>query len=302
MTDEEKKLTAEAGKQEAEHETKMGELQLAAKREAAQALSAQGRMTKQEQLSAEMQFEQEDFQIHKQALASELAALDQHDKEFENKKRQLNSKLEELDRQHANKEKQIQDQSAQQQAAIVAVAENRIGAEYARGFSQVLMGKESFGKAMIQADGQLLSSMLQNSLTNLMQMETVQGRKRFGDARTAASDAFASAGNPILGALAAAGAFATVMAFEDGGIVPGVGRGDIVPARLEPGEAVLPKQMTENLSKATGSDGGGKHITLHHHANYTVHALDADGVDKVLQKHGDKFTQHAVNALRKMNK
>ena len=73
---------------------------------------------------------------------------------------------------------------------------------------------------------------------------------RFEDARTSAADAFRSAGNPILGAVLAAGTFAEVMALEAGGIVPGVTLGDTVPAVLTPGEAVLPKQMTENLQHA----------------------------------------------------
>jgi hypothetical protein len=73
---------------------------------------------------------------------------------------------------------------------------------------------------------------------------------------------------------------------------------------LTPGEAVLPKQMTENLAQAAKFDGGGGggDVHMHHHAVYNVQAFDSTGVDKVLKQHADKFTKHFHNELRKLNK
>jgi hypothetical protein len=58
-----------------------------------------------------------------------------------------------------------------------------------------------------------------------------------------------------------ADAFASVLVLENGGVVPGVGHGDIVPAMLEPGDAVKPKRLTEGLTMTarSGNSGGGHH-------------------------------------------
>ena len=157
------------------------------------------------------------------------------------------------------------------------------------------------GKSMAQAFSQIGKQMLQAELEHLMEMKTVEGAQRLENARKAATDAWAWAGNPILGAVASAATFAAVMAFETGGIVPGAGNRDSVPAMLTPGEAVLPKRLTENLTHASRSGSSGQEIHVHNHFSPQIHAVDADGVDRMLEKHGEKFNQHAENHIRKMN-
>lgn len=77
-------------------------------------------------------------------------------------------------------------------------------------------------------------------------------------AAKAGAEAFAAyAGIPVvgpaLGAAAAAEAvaqtmaFATMLAFNKGGLVPGTGNTDSVPAWLTPGELVIPKEVTQAL-------------------------------------------------------
>ena len=159
------------------------------------------------------------------------------------------------------------------------------------------------GKSMAQAFSQIGRQMLQSELEHLMEMRTVDGAARLENARKAATDAWAWAGNPLLGAVAAASTFAAVMAFETGGIVPGVTKGDTVPAMLTPGEAVLPKKLTENLTHAARSgSSGGPEIHVHNHFSPRIHAVDAEGVDRMLEKHGEKFNQHAEDHIRKMNR
>src|SRR6185437_15268573 len=99
---------------------------------------------------------------------------------------------------------------------------------------------------------------------------------------------------PALGAMA----FASVMAFESGGLVPGVGVGDTVPAKLTPGEHVMSKQRTEHLTNAakfgrTGDSGGDVHVHVTHHS--TIHALDSDGMEHVLTKHAGAIAKHVNN-------
>ena len=221
-----------------------------------------------------------------------------------NKKRELNNKLLELDKQFQNQDQMLEDQAQKKQLTSLQEAENKMRNVSAQSLTQVLMGKESFGKMMQQLDSQIASTALQNMIMSLEQKRGVDGETRLSDARTAAADAWRDAGNPILGAVMAAATFAEVMALADGGIVPGVGLGDTVPAMLTPGEAVLPKRMTEDLQHAAkfGGDNGGGDVHVHYHHTSHIQAFDSTSVDKVLQQHGDKFTKHAVSTLRKMNR
>jgi hypothetical protein len=100
-------------------------------------------------------------------------------------------------------------------------------------------------------------------------------------------------------------AFASQMAFAEGGIVPGVEMGDTVPALLTPGEAVLPKDLTERLSNAArfgNSDGGGGDVHVHVHHSPTIHALDSQGRERVLEQHADLISRKTANHFRKMNR
>jgi hypothetical protein len=138
-------------------------------------------------------------------------------------------------------------------------------------------------------------------------METVQGRKRLSDARTAAGNAYewgwehGGVAAPVLAPALAAGAFAIGLAFQNGGIVPGVGRGDIVPAMLEPGETVLPKGLTEALSRST-NPGPSNTTHLHYRPTFHVNTIDGDGVQGMLDKHTEAFTKHFNNEMRKQNR
>jgi hypothetical protein len=110
---------------------------------------------------------------------------------------------------------------------------------------------------------------------------------------------------PVLGAAAAAATFAGAMAFQSGGVVPGIGTGDIVPAMLEPGEGVLPKGLMEGLSNAakSGGMGGSTHVThVHVNPTYHVNTVDGDGMQDALEKHTDVLTKHFETTLRKMNR
>ena len=107
----------------------------------------------------------------------------------------------------------------------------------------------------------------------------------------------------VMGPVLGAAAFASVMAFEGGGIVPGVGIGDIVDAKLEPGETVIPKKMTEQLNRAANSDDAGpRPVQVHVHHAPTIHALDAESMGRVLQKNAEVLTKHVEHTIRKMNR
>ena len=112
--------------------------------------------------------------------------------------------------------------------------------------------------------------------------------------------------NLVAAPVLAAGAFASMMAFQDGGVVPGtgVGRGDSVPAMLEPGEGVVPGGVMDGLSKMARSGdmaGGGTHYHVTTQPTYHLQALDTAGMAKILDTHSATLSKHVSNELRKMN-
>src|SRR5208282_2316220 len=80
--------------------------------------------------------------------------------------------------------------------------------------------------------------------------------------------------------------------FSAGGVVPGAGIGDTVPAMLEPGEMVLPKNVSQNVQKAAGTSDSAKARSLTVTYAPTVHAVDERGVQDMLDEHGHLFTNH----------
>ena len=304
IASEREKLAQDAGKEDAGHEMRMAQLQLEADREAGQMRMAQTRMTSQEILDMEMSFAAQEYNAKKEALNQEIAALDQYANNYENKKRALNNKILELDKQFDLQAQTLEDQSQQKELQTIQHAETQIEQAYARGFSQVIMGKMSFGKMMQQLDSQMASTALQNMMMSLAQQKWNDKNSQFSSAEKAAARAFAWAGNPLLGAPLAAATFAAVMALEKGGIVGGVGGGDIVPAMLTPGEAVIPKQMTEMLMNAAkfGNNSGGQEVHLHTHVTHNIQALDSSGMKEILTKHADLIAKHTTDHFRKMNR
>jgi hypothetical protein len=192
------------------------------------------------------------------------------------------------------------------------------------------------GKNMGAAFQQLSKQMATTALTNFMELETIEGRKKLKDAEGSARGAYAGVMKmnlppPIAFPLAigaAAAAFAGIMAFGEGGIVPGVGSSDSVPARLMPGEIILPTDLSKGLqnmatnSRFSGSaqptfnSSAGIHPAIASQAlsqsqgrsghtfvnSPTVHAVDSEGVDRMLTKHNAVFQRHLTSTLRKMNK
>lgn len=90
------------------------------------------------------------------------------------------------------------------------------------------------------------------------------------------------------------------LGFQNGGIVPGTGNGDTVPAFLTPGEAVLPKDLTSSLldlssgfgsiSFPTGNQGGGGSATGE--KNVTVEISLNDNAAEVINaqiREGDRL-------------
>jgi hypothetical protein len=303
MAEEQSRLQAEAGKEDAEHSQRMAELSLAAERSASQLRLSALRNSEQARLAEEIRIADEDFEIKAKANAQEIAALDKGSKDYENKLKALQDREREMVQAHENQITQIKTKAEEERNTRIGLAEQRMQDEITRGLSSVLLRHQTFTAMMGSLANQVASGLIENALKSILADDMTKPH----DAAAAARKFFLAGSqlpfpaNVIAAPALAAGAFATVMAFEEGGIVPGVGKGDIVPARLEPGEGVLTVKQMEHL-KDPDASGGKADVHIHHHATYNVQAFNSDGVEQVLQDHGDRFTAHAVNTLRKMNR
>jgi len=300
------KQTAEGGRLEADNTIKMGELALAAARQHQALMDSSHSVSTRLRMQLEIEAANQEYAMKLTAMSMEIAALDKHGKDYENKLRELQNKQKQLVQQHENEITAIKEKAEIERNQKILSAEQQYTGEMANSLTQVLMGQKSFASAMESLGNQVVAGLMQQAIKHIeMNMLTKQS-----DAAAAARKGF-NAGlqfpfpaNLVMGPVLGAAMYSSVMAFEEGGIVPGVGRGDVVPAMLTPGEGVVPRGVMEGLSNMarSGNMGGGPHYQAHATFAPEIHAVDAAGVDRVLTKHARVFHQHVENTLRKMNK
>jgi hypothetical protein len=306
-TEEEAKLSEQAGKEEAENAQKMGELELTAAKQHQAMMDSLHRVSAQQRGSEEIANANQEYTLKRQAMQQEAAALDKDGKDYENKRKAIQNKELQLTKEHENEVTQIKQKAEEERNAKILSAENQFNDTIARGLTQVLMGHKSFASMMNSIGNEVVTGAMQNALkmieANLLGKES--------DAAKAARTAYnigLDYGGPAgmaLGPVFAAIAFSTMSGFQSGtDRVPGIGPGDKVPAMLEPGEGVVPGGVMDGLRSMARNGGMGGGTQYHAHSDFkpTVHALDADGVDKVLEKHGAAFQKHVEGVFRKLNR
>jgi hypothetical protein len=169
------------------------------------------------------------------------------------------------------------------------------------------MRHQSFAAVFTSIGNQVVSGMMQNAIKSVMANDFTKESDAAAAARKAylAGMHFPFPANIVMGPALGALAFASVMAFADGTDgVPGSGKGDKIPAMLEPGEGVVPGGVMDGLRNMarSGTMGGGNHVHVQAHFAPQVHAVDATGVDRMLDAHADKFHKHFEKSLRKFNR
>lgn len=303
MAEQEAKAQADAGKEAADNEAKMGELSLAAWKEKVALQDSAMRVSREMRMNQEMDAANQELALKLTAISQQIAALDKGGKEYENKLRELQDKELQLTQEHENEITAIKDKSAMDQNQKQLAALTQFEQMTASGLAQVLMGHKSFANMMDSIGNQIVSGMLQTALMSIMTADMDKERQAASAARTMflAGAKFPFPANIVAAPVMAAAAFASVMAFEEGGVVPGVGKGDIVPAMLEPGEGVIKNSAMDKLNRGEMGNTTVQHV-VHLHMAHHVQALDASGMDKVLQKHATLIQKHVGNELRKMNR
>jgi hypothetical protein len=308
MAEEEAKLKAEAGQEAAEQEQKMGELALTAEKQHQQLLDSARRVSDQRRAAEEKAFADEEYNLKLKALQREEAALDKSGKDYANKLKAIQDKEKQLTQQHENEITAIKQKAEEERNARILSAEERFNDEISRGLTSVLMRHQSFAAMVTSLGDQVVSGMMQNAIKSVLMDDFSKERDAAAAARKAylAGMQFPFPANIVMGPTLGAMAFASVMAFQGGtDAVPGVGRGDIVPAMLEPGEGVVPKGVMEglnNLARSGGLNGGGNNTVVHVRPVYHVQTIDGDGMQAALEKHTDVLQRQFENTLRKMNR
>ena len=297
------RIGEELGKEEAEHTKKMANLNLQAEETQTKDMVKLHKNRSQQVLAEQIAGENAAYQAQMRGFETEIGSLDKSGKDYEVHLRQLQDREIELTKEHENKLTQIQEQAAEERNARVLTAYRKFSDDISSDMTRALMGQETWAKMSLQLGKQVAAGLMENAFKSVLANDYTKE----SDAAAAARKAFLAGMhfpfpvNIVAAPVLAAAAFASVMAFEGGGIVPGVEKGDVVPARLSPGEAVIPKQMTENLSNAARHGDGCNKPAHHYHynANYHIHALDGDSVERVLDEHGDKFAEKFHQHVRR---
>ena len=280
--EEEAKLRAEYGRIMADDAQKMGELALAAEREQAALRDSAHRMTAEMRLQEEIHFSQQETALKMTANAQQIAALDKGGKDYENKLKELQNKQKQLIQAHENEITAIKTKAEIERNQRIMSAENQYADSMASSLTKVLTGQQSFASAMRAFSSEVVSGLMQAEIKHIeMNLMSKQS-----DAAAAARKAYLAGmslpapGNMVAAPIFAAGAYAGVMAFQGGtDYVPGVGRGDTVPAMLTPGEGVVPGGVMDGLRKmaSSGNMGGGDHYHAHVSPTYHLQALRRRG-------------------------
>lgn len=206
-------------------------------------------------------------------------------------------------------DKYLSDSEKAEQASLLRRAQQwqRLSNTITSSFSGWISGSATFG----QSWNKMWTGMATTAIESLVQVgiqeliglaihQAIADKTKLTNAKKAFGSAYAATADipiigPVLAPVAGAAAFAAVMAFEKGGIVP-----EDAYAMVHHEEMVLPAHISNFIMNAAGNssgDGGGNHFVF----APTVQAMDAAGLDRVLTKHGDVVKKHFHQHIRRMN-
>jgi hypothetical protein len=273
------KLGLDADKEAARHKAALHQSSIAARL-----------AEEQKEMSAEWAVEEKGYD-HSIAIAEAFYGKDSAEAMKAHQSKEL------AERKHQEEMKKIVDKGEEDQAKLVLQAESRMADGTAAAVNKMLFSHKSVAAAFAAMGRE----MVEGALKNVIKMILTNDMEKLSNAEVAASRVMASLPFPI-NIPAAAAVFAATMAFAAGGLVPGSGDGDTVPAMLTPGETVVTKALTQRVaqSEGRGQSGGQGHV-IQHSPTYHVSTMDSRGFSSMLQKHDAEFQAHAVATMRKLN-
>jgi hypothetical protein len=145
--------------------------------------------------------------LHMTYLSTQIANLDRSDAEYLNKLKAFEDEKARVAQDGAQKIIAIQDAEAQRQASVLESAQQKMLGTMSAGLSKSIMGHESWAKMLNGFASEAAEGLIKNSIMVALQ----QDKERLGNARTAATSAYASGVKvggplaPVVGALYGAG-------------------------------------------------------------------------------------------------
>jgi len=304
--DEEDRLKAEAAREEADNDEKMGQISLAAKKQQMALEDSIRLVTRQQRLAEDLQLANDEYGIEKSALDKKIQALDKSGKDYLNKLKELQDKEKQLTQQHDNTVAELNEKSTMAWMQSVKSGYAQFVNTTSQSLTQSIMGHQTWARMVQSLGDQVVSGMIQNAIKSMMTLDMDKEKQAASAARwgflTGMKLPFPA--NIVAAPVLAAGAFAAVMAFEGGTDgVPGIGRGDVIPAMLAPGEGVVPGGVMDGLRNVARNGGFDQRpsMTVHVRPTYNVNTIDGDGMRATLEKHTDQLQRHFEGVVRRMN-
>jgi len=213
----------------------------------------------------------------------------------------------------ADEKAAIEQQNAKRISDEELAALNTVNSAMNSNLLSWMEGHETFKQAAEKAWNQLASTAVmsllkigEQEIEGALLHKSLGATQKLDDAGTAAAGAWSSAASiPIIGfvlaPIAAAAAFAGVMAFDEGGIVPSSSSASGSAALLHPSEMVLPADLSMGIQSMirTGSNPGtmATNITVNHHSN--INAIDATDMQDKLKGHASFISNLVLREARR---
>jgi hypothetical protein len=254
-------------------------------------------------LAIEQQASIAETNLEVKALNDQIKGLDKFSNDYLKKKKQLEDEITAVQRKGEQDRIQLAAAAAQKEATIIQQSEDKMKEAIASDVANSIVMNKSLAASFRQTGEQMAEQMIKN----LIMLELTGNKEKLIHAKNAYGKAFDAMSGippaPMWGYAAGAAAFAAVMSFEEGGKIPGaqVGSGGAVPIIGHQGETVVTKALTDRVERA---ESYGNNASGNHTWNFApqIHAMDAEGVDRVLAKHSSVFQRHVASTMRRMNK
>jgi hypothetical protein len=303
------KRAEEAGVRQAAIDEKLGMLSVQSLRDKYDLQNSVHGPSKNQQIEQAVDLANKEYAVKQAALQQQVAALDAGGQDYNNKLKELQQQELLLTEEHEQQIKQIKLKAQEDTNKQIQAGEQRALRTTNEALTQAIMGQKTWAQTVEQLGRQAVSTILQNAM--LTAEAAAIGRE--SQAAQAARTAFVNTEQAIpgpwgvmAGMAMGALAFATVSGYADGtDAVPGVGRGDVVPAMLTPGEGVVPGGVMDGLrtiARNGGFNGQGQTVHVHVRPTYHVNTIDGDGMRGALEKHTDEIQRHVERSVRKMNR
>src|ERR1700723_43785 len=241
-------------------------------------------------LAAEITATKAEVSAEVAAYQQRLDALATFAEKYTEKKKELEDKIAATQKKGTAETAKEQATSDKQMLADVQRGYSQMANDIAGSIAKSIVMHKSLAESARSMGEQMLENVIKHAL--MMKLPTAQAA-----ARAAFKNATEEGAPMPVPQIEAAAAFAQVMAFADGGLVPGSGSGDTVPAMLSPGETVVSKALTDSVRNNTTNNRGGD---VHVHTQ--INAVDAAGFEGLLHKHANIVSKHVRGELRKANK